>query len=248
MTIEVRQSSWMKPEDRERQDLEGLNWWHWAIWLDASRAELDAVDYVDYILHPTFPQPVQRVSDRSTNFRLESAGWGEFMIYAKVCLKGRKEPLELRHWLLLREPEPVLPEAKGPETSPVPGLFLSSSVADEPFADALQDALEKKGVKVFRATDDMNLPWQASLEGTLRQANGAVVIISNNQSPWLKRETEAVRNRKLPFVPIVIGNDTPRLLRDNHLEETAAIQRPEIQDVEASANEIAEQLLKYRWG
>jgi hypothetical protein len=248
MTVEIKQSSWIKQGDKERQDLEGLDWWHWSVWLEAPRAELEKIEYVEYVLHPTFPQPVRRVTDRSTNFRFESAGWGEFMIYAKVHLHETKDPIELRHWLLLREPEAAQPSAKRAATPAAPGLFLSSSVADEPFADALQDALEKKGVKVFRATDDPNLPWQASLEGTLRQANGAVLIISNNQSPWLKRETEAVRHRKLPIVPIVIGRDTERLLKDANLEQSlAAIQRPEIKDVEASAKEIAEQLTKYQW-
>src|SRR6185369_12704930 len=84
MTVEIKQSSWIKQGDKERQDLEGLDWWHWSVWLEAPRAELEKIEYVEYVLHPTFPQPVRRVTDRSTNFRFESAGWGEFMIYAKV--------------------------------------------------------------------------------------------------------------------------------------------------------------------
>jgi len=65
----------------------------------------------------------------------------------------------------------------------------------------------------------------------------------------LKRETEAVRKRKLPIVPIVIGSDTERLLKDANFERSvAAIHRPEVQDVETSAQEIGEQLTKYQWG
>src|SRR5262249_47444119 len=103
--MEIKQSSYIKEGNRARKDLEGLDWWHRSVWLEAPGDELDNVEYVEYILHPTFPNPIQRIADRSTNFRLNSAGWGEFMIYAQVYLRNKKERLEIQHWLQLREPE-----------------------------------------------------------------------------------------------------------------------------------------------
>ncbi len=79
------------------QDFEykGKDWWEWWIWVEASEEELDRIEYVEYTLHPTFPHPVREVADRESKFRLTSAGWGIFTIYAKLVFKnGETENLE----------------------------------------------------------------------------------------------------------------------------------------------------------
>jgi transcription initiation factor IIF auxiliary subunit len=74
---------------------EGPDYWKWAVWLDGAQSDLDSVDHVVYTLHPTFPNPVRTVSNRSTAFRLETAGWGTFTLYAKVAfVDGTFEHLE----------------------------------------------------------------------------------------------------------------------------------------------------------
>jgi|SRR5215467_556280 len=71
------------------------HYWSWSIWLEGAESELDSVDYVEYTLHPTFPKPVRRIHDRQTNFKLATAGWGVFRIYAKVFNKdGAVIPLQ----------------------------------------------------------------------------------------------------------------------------------------------------------
>lgn len=82
-------------------------WWKWWVWLEGSEAELDEVDYVIYQLHPTFPSPVRKVTDRSTKFRLDTAGWGVFRLYAKVLLKDKSE-VKLEHDLVLEYPDNAL--------------------------------------------------------------------------------------------------------------------------------------------
>lgn len=83
---------------------EGNDYWHWSVWLAGSATELDTVDHVTYTLHPTFPTPVRTVADRSTSFRLDTAGWGTFKIYAKVVGEdGRERHLE--HELQLSYPD-----------------------------------------------------------------------------------------------------------------------------------------------
>jgi transcription initiation factor IIF auxiliary subunit len=62
--------------------------------------ELDQIDHVIYILHPTFPNPVREVKNRSTKFRLDTAGWGVFLIRATVKQKSGKE-ISLTHYLKL---------------------------------------------------------------------------------------------------------------------------------------------------
>ena len=79
------------------------DWWKWWIWIEGSEKDLDQIDHVTYTLHPTFPNPVRTVDDRTSKFRLETAGWGVFMIHAKVVNKDRTE-IRLKHNLVLEYP------------------------------------------------------------------------------------------------------------------------------------------------
>jgi transcription initiation factor IIF auxiliary subunit len=63
---------------------QGEDWWKWWIWLDGTQEELASVQEVTYVLHPSFPNPVRTIRNRETKFRLETAGWGTFTIYARV--------------------------------------------------------------------------------------------------------------------------------------------------------------------
>jgi len=83
---------------------EGIDWWRWWVFVTGAPEELDNIDHVTYVLHPTFQNPVRKVTDRSSNFRLESVGWGGFRINAKVALKdGTVIPLS--HDLNLHYPD-----------------------------------------------------------------------------------------------------------------------------------------------
>lgn len=80
------------------------DWWEWSVWIQASDDEMANIDYVEYTLHPTFPNPVRKVTKRATKFRLNSAGWGVFTIYCKlVFLDGTVK--NLRHELKLCYPD-----------------------------------------------------------------------------------------------------------------------------------------------
>lgn len=68
-------------------DYKGNDWWEWSVWIDGPDSELDEVEQVEYTLHPTFPKPVRTVADRRSKFRLQTAGWGVFTIYAKAIHK-----------------------------------------------------------------------------------------------------------------------------------------------------------------
>jgi len=88
---------------RIAQDFEykGSDWWTWSVWIEGTASqELNQVDYVEYTLHPTFPKPVRIVRDRTSGFRLDSAGWGVFTIYARAVLTDGSETL-LEHELEL---------------------------------------------------------------------------------------------------------------------------------------------------
>jgi transcription initiation factor IIF auxiliary subunit len=80
------------------------DWWKWWVWIDGPADELNKIDHVVYTLHPTFPRPVRTVRERESKFRLETAGWGVFTIYATVVGHDGLET-ELSHDLRLEYPD-----------------------------------------------------------------------------------------------------------------------------------------------
>lgn len=84
----------------------GKDWWDWEAFLDdQGSGELSNVEFVEYILHPTFPEPIRKIRDKTNGFRLKSGGWGVFPLKAFVHTKDGKK-LKLEHNLKLQqEPE-----------------------------------------------------------------------------------------------------------------------------------------------
>ena len=89
----------------------GDDYWDWWIWIDGPKEELDQVDRVTYILHHTFPNPVREIQDRSTKFRMKTAGWGVFLIRATVKHKNGQETA-LTHDLTLEYPTQATAKGK----------------------------------------------------------------------------------------------------------------------------------------
>src|SRR5882724_4692641 len=87
----------------QRERYVGGDRWEWSVWLDGPAEELDSIDHVTYVLHSTFLNPVRTIRDRTTNFRLDTSGWGTFTLHAKATYRdGREEGL--RHELVLTYP------------------------------------------------------------------------------------------------------------------------------------------------
>ena len=76
-------------------------YWNWRVWIEAEDYDkMDKIVSVTYHLHHTFPDPVRVIIDRGTNFRLETSGWGEFLIFVIIKLKDDTF-VELEHELKL---------------------------------------------------------------------------------------------------------------------------------------------------
>lgn len=93
MTIQIKQQTVPK----------GKDWWEWSVWLEGDKKQLDAIDHVVYTLHPTFPNPVVRVSNRKTGFRLDSSGWGNSRSTSRSTRRMVPPPSE--YYLELRDSE-----------------------------------------------------------------------------------------------------------------------------------------------
>jgi transcription initiation factor IIF auxiliary subunit len=74
--------------------------------IQAPYSVLDGIDYVKYYLHPSYPNPVQTVTDRNTRFKLKELAWGEYTLRAEAKVKGQDEPITLSRYINLTETGP----------------------------------------------------------------------------------------------------------------------------------------------
>jgi transcription initiation factor IIF auxiliary subunit len=58
--------------------------YRWTVYLDERSATLQKISCVEYRLHPTFPNPVQKICSPQKKFALTASGWGEFTIFITV--------------------------------------------------------------------------------------------------------------------------------------------------------------------
>jgi hypothetical protein len=213
MPIRIAQSS--KPAGKDH--------WRWSVWLEGTDGELDGVDFVVYTLHPTFSDPVRRVEDRASAFRLDSSGWGEFAIHAAVHHRGgRVEKLE--HWLTLSSDVGEWLERGGHAGSHAPmrgapsrgappqRVYLSYSLADAPAAKAIRASLDQAGVEVTTSEEVADapsaMPFEQAIVHQLKTVSRAVFLVSGHPSPWLKREAEMADRLGIPRAFVTVG-DTP---------------------------------------
>jgi transcription initiation factor IIF auxiliary subunit len=225
---------------KQRSVYQGNQWWNWSVWIDAPEKHLDQIQYVEYTLHPTFAERVRRVTDRSTRFCLDSAGWGEFMIGVKI--QGRDgRSFKRQHWLTLDYPQetskPSRPEPNKRKERPT--VYISGSVSDINFTTVLAKSLEVQGFEVLKKEDvSSELPWDRGMTVLIEQADLVVVLISGSLTTWGIREIDAALSRKIPIVPVVIG---PVTLPEN-LQAFRAISLKDVSDPVKIAPHVSMQI------
>ncbi|MGO7658253.1 pYEATS domain-containing protein [Rhizobium ruizarguesonis] len=183
---------------RIAQDFEYVSkdYWRWWAWIEGDRAELDVVKEVTWILHSSFKRPRIATTQRSDKFRLETAGWGTFLLRAEVVLADGEKRL-LKHNLRLEYPEsseaaPPPPTASAPVPRPLTA-FLSYSALDSRLAAKLREGFEKVGLKVLDQTQVVaGKPWSEVLQRMIAQSDAVVGLVSEDDiSPWVSTEIQA---------------------------------------------------------
>ena len=81
MKLEIEQTSEQASSDK----------WNWEIFLKGNKDDLDKIEYLEYILHPTFVNPVRKIYDKDSGFKLKTSGWGTFPVYYRIKVKGKKD-------------------------------------------------------------------------------------------------------------------------------------------------------------
>lgn len=75
----------------EGMKLGGYMWFDWTVFCSSPKEKLDLIEKVEYHLHPSFPEPIRVVTDKTNGFALNGRGWGEFLIKIIVYLKEEPE-------------------------------------------------------------------------------------------------------------------------------------------------------------
>jgi transcription initiation factor IIF auxiliary subunit len=233
MDLEVKQN--VTPHDQ--------GGWDWSIWLDGPAEDLDEIKYVEYILHPTFSPPMRKISNRSTNFRLDARGWGEFNIKIRVHTdEGDDDMFVMEHWLELDETAPTK-EAESFRFRSVtrsvehPRLYLSSAIADIEFVYQLKEALQNDGVDVLLKQDiDYEQSLKSLLETQRRSIQGGIFVISDVRNPWLVRDYWTLEQHKISLMVVQIGES--RELPDE-MESLPRFQIKDVSETDTVAASIA---------
>ncbi|NZD66260.1 TIR domain-containing protein [Rhizobium sp. WYCCWR 11290] len=184
---------------RIAQDFEyvGKDYWRWWSWIEGDGAELDIVKEVAWILHPSFKRTRIVATQRSNNFRLQTAGWGTFQLRAEVLLADGEKRL-LKHNLRLEYPEsseanaPPRPTVSAPAPRPLTA-FLSYSALDSRQAAKLREGFENLGIKILDQTRVVaGEPWSEGLQRMIAQSDAVVGLVSEDDiSPWVSTEIQA---------------------------------------------------------
>ena len=236
MNLEVKQN--VMPHDK--------GWWDWSVWLDGSTEDLDEIKYVEYVLHPTFPKPMRKVSNRDSNFRLDERSWGEFNIKIRVHTDdGDDDMIVLEHWLELDELAPTkealtIGYRSVSRTMEKPRLYLSSAVVDIEFAYQLKDALQDDGVEVLLKQDmDYEQSLESLLETQRRSIQGGIFVVSDVRNPWLVRDYWTLSEHKISSLVVQIGE--PRDLPDE-MENLPRFQIKDVSEMRYVAANIAQRV------
>jgi hypothetical protein len=189
---------------RIAQDFEyvGKDYWRWSAWIEADDAELDKVKEVVWILHPSFKEPRRVVTERSDNFRLNTAGWDDFLLRAQVVLADGEKRL-LKHNLRLEYPDK---EAAATEAAAQVRrqrcIYLSYSQQDSRVARKLRAGLENAGLKVLDQTRlGKDEPWSEAL---MEQYDVVVGLVGEDGiSPRVSDEIQTAMSSSKPTLLLV---------------------------------------------
>ncbi|MGY3030935.1 hypothetical protein ACVIIV_000105 [Bradyrhizobium sp. USDA 4354] len=203
-------------------------YWRWSVWLEGE--EIAAVEEVVWKLHPTFSPPEVRVTDRASNFRLNSSGWGEFRIQADVRMNNGQN-LALSHWLRLGRSAPTKEEMVAIQAGDVaplalepgerqPRVFLSYTSSDARLAGAVAKELKRNHVDV---AIDVDIPSGVNLRDwtseKIAQSDATVFLLPNADSAMLSNsftgyELQLAQRSDRPIIPILRSEaDVPDQLK-----------------------------------
>lgn len=233
----MRIESSLRLENDSEPHSEG--WWKWSVWVEGSAEDFSAIESVTYRLHPTFPNPVVRVSDASTKFRLSSVGWGEFAISADAQMSDGRT-VRLERWVELGGPK-----AASSNKTRRPSVFVSYSIADSEVVRVLRDSLVNQGIDVQTADETVEgeggEEFLPQIDRQLQNADAVVALVSDPPSRFVEQEALSAHSKGRYVLPVVLGGATVH----GKLSELARFELPDASNVESLARQIAARVKDY---
>lgn len=192
----------------------GNDRWEWAVWIQATPANLKQLVEVTWILHPTFSPSTITVRDHEAHFRLDTSGWGTFLLHAKLQPR-HGSPFELSHMLKLSYPAGAQgdPAHRGESASSrsdlaKPRIFLSYSSEDERNAQLIQQLAEAQGAQVVNSHSIASgMPMEAGIRKLIRESD-AVLNFSGTDyvGPWIVKESNFAKVEGKPVYTLDLSS------------------------------------------
>jgi hypothetical protein len=193
---------------RQEARYQGNDWWQWSVWVDGPAEELAQVKAVTYYLHSTFPKPERRVESATTQFRLDSAGWGEFTLRV-VIEKTNGEKNELFHDLILPYP-PGADAAALQRGEPPIRVFLSYSTLDERLAENVRRLLGSHDIEVLDPTDiGPGQDVSSEIVSKVGKADYVVALLTDRTGKSVMSEIATAMKNRTPVIAVEVGHEHP---------------------------------------
>ncbi|MEM7086108.1 MAG: pYEATS domain-containing protein [Bacteroidota bacterium] len=178
------------------------NYFNWAIWIESGESDIADIESVVYLLHSTFKNRVHKFTDPSTNFKIESSGWGEFRVEISITKKSG-ETLQLAHWLSLGDDDMDVVERGAPEPEIQKKVYISYSKIDTRTAQRLETMLTDLGMEVASGSDiEPGRPIQEYIEESISEADAVITINSNQQNDWQEAELQIAEKLSKTIIPM----------------------------------------------
>lgn len=75
------------------------------------RGALEQVERVEYVLHESYPNPIQVRTKKEDKFLLKEVANGEYVLFAKVFILDRTQPVVLQRYITLWDEGPLIDSA-----------------------------------------------------------------------------------------------------------------------------------------
>jgi hypothetical protein len=184
-------------------DASKKDYYQWAIWIESGESDISEIEYVEYLLHPTFKNRLRKVTNPADGFRLESAGWGEFLININITKKSG-EVIQIGHWLSLgTESDDVMARGVVPSELKPKKVYISYSRIEERTAQLLESMLIDLGMEVSSGYDiEPGVSINEYIEESIKAADAVITINSDRENDWQKTEIKIAKSMDKTIIPM----------------------------------------------
>lgn len=188
-----------------QKDKSKKDYYKWAVWIEANESDISDIDHVKYLLHPTFPNRLRKSDDPSSNFKIESKGWGEFRIDISIT-KTSGDVIKLWHWLSLSDDKTQVVSRggqEGDEETQPKKVYISYSKIDTRTAQLLESMLTDLGMEVASGSDiEPGVSITDHIEKSINDADAIVTINPEMENDWQKLEIKIAEDFSKTIIPL----------------------------------------------